>query len=178
MVESTTDMRPTRILVLALASLALAAPEALAAEARFGVRAGLTSDPDSIVIGGHVSIEGLLPDLEGLRLEPSLVVGFGDEELGFGADLDYTTLRIDGNLAYVLPIAEDRGIEIYPLAGVAFYRLSFRDCDDDLDGECDDSEVGLNLGGGISYRGFALDLVAGIGDIPELALTASYTFGR
>ena len=98
-----------------------------------------------------------------LRIEPSAEIGFGD-------DADFFTIRVNANFKYMVPLS--RNAAIYPLFGPSLYYFNFDNCS----GDCDDTDFGLNLGGGVDFSGFAFDLIAGISDVPDIAFVFSYTF--
>ncbi|GAB4519408.1 MAG: hypothetical protein Tsb0020_37990 [Haliangiales bacterium] len=163
-------MRHVKLVILAL-SITLVGPallDAAPAEAGptlFGIRGGFTDDPDSIFLGGHVAIHPRFAHR--LRIEPSM-------ELGFGDDVDFITLRATANFKFMFPVSRDAAF--FPLIGASFYYLSL---DDDIcSGDCDNSDVGLNLGGGFEYAGFGIELALGLPDenLPDFTVTFSYTF--
>ncbi len=134
-----------------------------AQQARFGLRGGVTDDPDSIFFGGHMAFHpGSLPNL---RIEPSLEMGLGDE-----GPFDYLTLRLNVNFKYAIPVGND--MAFFPLLGPAIYYINVDDCP----GDCDDTNFGINIGFGFAFSGFALELAVGVDDIPDITLTFSYTF--
>lgn len=148
-------------LILALAAPAVLDPAPAAAEPTlFGLRGGLTDDPDTVFLGGHVAFYPT--DLRRLRIEPSFELGFGEDAIDF-------TLRGNLNFKIMFPVSNDAAF--YPILGAYLYYLSFDDCDD-----CDDSEVGLNLGAGFSFSGFGIDFAVGLPDYPDFTFTLSYTF--
>lgn len=133
---------------------------AWAGPSAFGIRGGLTDDPDTVFMGGHIAIHP--SRAMNLRIEPSA-------ELGIGEDADLLTLRINANFKYMIPLSRDAAV--YPLFGPSLVYYTLDDCSG-----CNATEVGLNLGGGFAFSGFAFDLILGFADIPDLALTFSYTF--
>ncbi len=150
--------------VLGLALFLLTPAPARAFGASGGIRMGITDDPDSFFFGGHASIApGRIP----LRIEPSLELGIGDWE----DDMDYFTIRFNGNVKYLLPLGSYR-TAFYPIFGLAVYYFNW---DNDY-GDDDHTEVGVNLGAGFQLYGFLFDLVVGIADIPDITFTFGYTF--
>jgi hypothetical protein len=151
------------IFVLGALSLALCAVTSTASAGgnHVGVRGGVTDDPESVFFGLHL-LAG--PHGRGLRIEPSL-------ELGFGDDFDFFTVRANGNFKYAIPIGQRRGgAYLYPLFGPSLYYFNLDDCSGD---RCDDTEIGINVGMGLEISALFFDIAAGIGDIPEL----TFTFG-
>lgn len=150
-------------LILALAAPAVLDPAPAAAEPTlFGLRGGLTDDPETVFLGGHIAFYP--SDLRRLRIEPSIEVGFGDE------GIDYT-LRGNLNFKIMFPLSQD--VAFYPLIGAYFYHYAF-DC-----GGCSndsDTDAGISLGAGFGFSGFGIDFSFGLPDLPDLTLTLSYTF--
>lgn len=153
----------TLFLVLAAAGpVVLDAKPAAAEPTLFGIRAGLTDDPDTIFFGGHVAFYP--SGMRRLRFEPSM-------ELGLGDDADLLSLRANANFKFIFPISREAAF--YPIIGPYLYYLSY-DCGPNCDG--DDTEFGINLGLGFTFSGFGIDFVVGLPDYPDLTLTFSYTF--
>ncbi len=147
-------------LILALAAPAVLDPAPAAAEPTlFGLRGGLTDDPDTVFLGGHLAFYPT--DLRRLRIEPSV-------ELGFGDPVDFT---LRGNLNFKIMFPVSRDAAFYPIIGAYLYYMSFDDCDG-----CDDTDPGLNLGLGFSFSGIGIDFTVGLPDRPDLTFTLSYTF--
>lgn len=148
-------------LILALAAPAVLDPAPAAAEPTlFGLRGGLTDDPDTVFLGGHLAFYPT--DLRRLRIEPSFELGFGEDAIDF-------TLRGNLNFKVMFPVSRDAAF--YPILGAYLYYLSFDDCD-----SCDDTEFGVNLGLGFAFSGIGLDLTFGLPDYPDITFTLSYTF--
>ncbi|ACY17747.1 hypothetical protein [Haliangium ochraceum] len=154
-------MRRTRLFLLVL-MVGLVAPALLEqsqAEAQptlFGIRGGFTDDPDSIFFGGHLAIHPQA--LRRLRIEPSLELGLND---------DLFALRVNGNFKVMFPVG--RSVALYPVFGPYLYYASF-------DGGGDDTEFGLNLGGGVEISGFGFEVSAGLPDYPDFTFTVMYSF--
>lgn len=150
-------------LILALAAPAVLDPAPAAAEPTlFGLRGGLTDDPDTVFLGGHVAFYP--SDLRRLRIEPSFELGFGDDDLDFA-------LRGNLNFKILFPVSRDAAF--YPILGAYLYYADFGDCDG-----CDDTEFGVNLGAGFAFSGFGFDLTFGLptDSYPDITFTLSYTF--
>jgi hypothetical protein len=155
----------TRTLALsaALAAFLALSATAQAAPPGFGIRGGLSEDPDTIFFGGHVGFDVIVPQL---RLEPSAVLGLGLED-----GVDYFTLWFNLNGKYRFPLPN--GMFIYPLLGLSIMYINV-DCEG-FRGDCDDTELGLNLGGGIEFGQFFVDLHLTT-DYPDFAVLLGYTF--
>ena len=149
------------LILLVIGPAVLDARPATAGPTAFGLRGGITDDPDTAFFGAHMATH---PDsLWRLRIEPSL-------ELGFGDDADILTLRGNLNFKIMFPVSHDAAF--YPILGPYLYYASY-DCDP---GDCDDTEFGVNLGLGFAFSGFGLDLVFSVPDAPDITFTLSYTF--
>ena len=140
-----------------------------AADIDFGVRAGLSSDLDDFHFGAHLLMNEVFNQVHALVLETAATVGVGDTELS-----DYWTIRINGNLEYEF-VVSDSGIMLFPLAGLGIYFVNFDSCEP-FDCDTTETELGLNIGGGVRYKKVAVEMILGLGDLPDFALTGSYTF--
>lgn len=136
----------------------LCVPNPAHADFRFGVRGGLSSNPDQLVLGGSAWFYGLAPRLV---IDGNLLLGVGD---------NVTSVRINGDFKYLIPAG---AVLLYPTLGpsLQFFRA---DCPTGFD--CSGSEVGINFGGGVALQRFAFDLQLGLGDISEITMTATYFF--
>ncbi len=143
-------------LSLAAASTAEASP--------FGVRLGITDDPDTI-FGGFV---WEVP-ITGARSGPFVVEPGLDVGIGLDNPVDFT-IAGTAHFKYLIPIGR-QGSFAYPLFGPMLYYVNYdNDRRDD-----DDFEVGVNIGGGIRFDRYEIDLWFGITDhIPDLAF--AFTF--
>ena len=128
----------------------------------WGIRGGITDDPDSFFFGGHASFG--MSRVRHLRIEPSLEFGIGDE------GVDFFTLRGNVHFKYLFVIG--RGAALYPLFGPSLYWIHIDDCN----GDCSELEVGMNLGFGFSYVDLFFEFALGVADVPDITLTVGYTF--
>lgn len=133
----------------------------------WGVRAGLTVDPDQIHVGGHADLG---PIAERVSLIPSAEVGFGDHLTVFALNFE-AAYRFETNWEAWSPYAGG-GLGIF-----------FVDYDSDtLQGD-GDTEVGPSILGGIE-RGmssggrFFIETKVGLNNAPDLKFTVGWTFGR
>lgn len=132
------------------------------AQAAFGVRTGLTDDPDSFFFGGHMAFHPRALRL--FRIEPSLELGIGD--IG---NVDFLSMRFNLNLKYAIPVSPEAAF--FPLFGPSIYYINIDDPVDDSE-----TELGVNLGFGFAYAGFSFELAFGAADIPDITFTFTYTF--
>ena len=150
-------MSKLRLTVIAcLASACLLAAEPAHAQGGFGLRTGISVDPDQFFVGAHVDVG---PLLKRLWFRPNLEVGFGN---------DVTLLSINAELAYWIPsqgawrpyVGGGPGLNVY-----------------DRDGSDSETKAGLNLMLGVAHRGgFFVEVKAGVFDSPELKFGFGYSF--
>jgi len=161
-----------------LVSLLAAGSPALADPMRvngWGVRGGLSSDPDQLVLGVHM---GLSEPAENLRLVPNVDIGFGD---------DLTVFTINGDVVYDVPVEDAGAFYFGGSLGLVHWRaddITYRDNNHVItrDGH-DDTDLGLAAIIGwtmpVSGNPVRLDLKLGITDeYPELKFLVTYTFLR
>lgn len=150
-----------------LASLLLAATPTLA-QSDWGLRGGLTIDPDQVHVGVHVNAGEIFND--GYFL-PNVEVGFGDHG---------TLIALNPELVYRFdrPSRSRWGFYIGGGLGINIYDWDDgpRDYRDDTD-----TELGLNILGGMSRarRGGGdvfLELKLGVADSPEAKVTVGIGF--
>lgn len=134
-------MKRAWVLTVAVAALVAAAP----AFAGPGIHAGLTLDPDDVLIGFHFQSR---PVAENLVFVPSVEAGFGDATMIAGnADLHYI-FKTDSDLA--------------PYAGGGITLNWF-----DFDGGSETDFGGSILGGIQLNPKLFLEAKIGLGDVPD-----------
>ncbi len=151
-----------------IAALLLAATPALALS-DWGLRGGLTIDPDQVHVGAHVNVGEIFND--GYFL-PNVEVGFGDHG---------TLIALNPELVYRFDRRTRSPWGFYIGGGLG---INIYDWDDDGPrGYHDDTdtELGLNLLGGMSRarRGggdLFLELKLGVADSPEAKFTVGIGF--
>lgn len=159
---------PKRLLTLVIWAAMLAPGVALAQSppTAFGPRVGLSIDPDQLVLGGHVVVGDLAPDV---TFNPSIEFGFGD-------DATVIALNIDGQYHFRV-----RGSAWRPYAGFGL-GINFIEIDVPSPfNDVSDTEVGANLivGAGVPTRSnnrFFSEIRFGLGDIPDLKIIAGWMF--
>jgi hypothetical protein len=126
-----------------------------AAAQGFGVRGGLSIDPDQLFVGGHYETEAIV---DRVHFKPNIEIGFGD-------DLTLMGLNFEG--VYKFP---DQGNwAVYAGGGPALNIAWF---DDDSD-----SAAGANFLVGIETdRGLAFEVKFGVADSPTVKFSVGYTF--
>ena len=158
-----------RLLVVgALVLLPVAAHAASPVATAFGPRAGVSIDPDQLVVGGQLSLQEFAPDWS---FDPSLELGVGDHLTVIAFNLDaYYHLRLAGS-------------DWRPYLGAGL-GVDFLSWDEPL-GKRDDSdtEIGLNAVAGFTIPAgpgdhWFTELRFGIGNIPTLKFVGGFNFGR
>jgi len=141
--------------VLAVLMLGLMSSSALAQQ--FGVRAGVSGNPDQFYIGAHVDAG---PVAEKLRFKPNL-------EVGIGSDTTVTAINLE--FVYPVQLNNSREWSLYPGIGPAFNIYNFNN-NTDLRG-------GLNILLGLAHEdGFFAELKVGAIDSPDIKFGVGYTF--
>lgn len=132
----------------------------------WGLRAGLTDDPDQGVGGVHFNFGEFVPNL---RFQPDIQLGVGD---------DYTT--IFGTAPVYYRFDTDAPFTPYAGGGVSF---GWVDRDLPSGSKADDSEfeVGGKLTGGLEWslannRAFFVELSLGVGDVHDVYIIAGWSF--
>lgn len=155
-------MKRTILLALAFACLSILLIRPAEAQSdigvrRFGIRGGLTVDPDQGHLGVHLNA-GEFTD--NLRFQPSFELGFGDDRIVAAINLD------------ALYTFEPRPIVPYLGAGLGVAVTDRDERDTDVD-------AGLNIVGGFEFGDtskYLLEARVGIGDIPEFKVTIGLNF--
>lgn len=147
--------------LVALAALA-ATPSPVAAQvgSGFGVRAGVSADPDQFHFGAHYDTG---PLFDHLSFRPNLEVGLGD---------DVTTIAANFEFAYWIPIKR-KPWAVYVGGGPALVVYSY----DHDHGNDTETEPGFNLLVGIAHsKGFFAEAKLGLIDSPEAKFTVGYSW--
>jgi hypothetical protein len=158
-------MNRTAWLIL-VPTLLLAA--AASADTAWGLRGGVTFDPDQVHVGAHLNAGELFDN--GYFL-PNIEVGFGD-----GA----TLIALNPELVYRFDHRTKSSWGFYAGAGLAINIYSWDGGDDH--GDDSNTELGMNILGGMN-RGLSsgnelfLELKLGVVDSPDAKITVGITFG-
>ncbi len=147
----------------------LVAPTAAAAQVQVGPVAGFHDDFD-FGIGGFVGIP--VPSLdENLSIIPSFVYFFPDPD-------NLSVWEINGDVVYSFEVSDETPVLPFAFAGLNITRASV-----DLGGtfgSVSNSEVGLNLGGGIRFRAQSVNPFAGakftLGDVDGFVIFGGIGF--
>ena len=128
----------------------------------YGARIGISINPDQVTLGGYGTIPDLAPNL---IFRPSGDVGFGNDVL---------TLVGNADVLYIFNNVTGRSV---PFFGGGLAILWF-----DPDNRGSDTEVGLNIVGGVElemqgYKTGVLELRIGLDDqIPDFKITYGFGF--
>ena len=150
-----------------LAVLIVLAAAQSAAAGYWGLRGGITFDPDQVHVGAHLDAGELFRDG---HFVPNVEIGFGD---------NVTLVALNPELVYRFPQRSNTPWGFYVGGGLG---INFISWDDDLPRRDDsDTELGLNLLGGMTRRlssgnGFFLELKLGVADSPDAKITAGLNF--
>lgn len=149
-----------RLLLSMMLIVAFAAPAY--AQTQFGVRAGVSADPDQFFFGAHFETE---PLLERLTFRPNVEIGIGD---------DLTLIALNIEFVYSIPL-DNAPWRVYFGGGPAANIYSH----DDDNGRGDDEGVegGFNVLVGLQHRrGLFTELKVGALDSPSVKFTVGYAF--
>ena len=137
--------------VLAVALIvAFAVPAA--AQRQFGIRAGVSADPDQFFFGGHFETE---PIVDRLTFRPNVEIGLGD---------DVTLVAFNIEFVYSIPL-RGHPWRVYFGGGPA---LNLYD---------GDAEGGFNVLVGLQHRrGLFTEFKVGAIDSPDVKFTVGYVF--
>jgi hypothetical protein len=149
----------TKLLPIALLTLALVGLAAPAHAQGVGVRAGASVDPDQFYFGGHFETPALV---DRVHLRPNLEIGVGD---------NVTLVAVNIEAVYKYPLSGSA----WTLYGGGGPAINFYNFDDDGS----DTEAGFNFVGGLEHdRGLFFEIKLGAGDSPDLKFGIGYSFGR
>jgi hypothetical protein len=123
----------------------------------YGLRAGVSADPDHFVVGGHIETK---PLLKNLTFRPNLEAGFGD---------DSTLIAINFEFAYRIDI-DKKPWWLYIVAGPAAVWSHVDQGDSDFGG-------GFNVGFGVQHnKGLFAEIKVGAIDSPDFKFMVGYAF--
>lgn len=164
-----TTSRNTRLiswLFVIVGTLILFAPPA-AAQGAFGIKAGVSAEPDQFYVGGQFESD---PITDQLRFRPTIEIGVGDNR---------TVIAVNVEFAYAVPLRNNPW-RVFFGAGPAFNVISV---DDPGNGRAtrDDTktEGGFNILVGLAHRdGLFAEFKVGALGSPDIKFAVGYSFGR
>ncbi len=154
------NVRVALCALFVVCSSTLLIPQTAEAQGRFGVRAGVSADPDQFYIGAHGESDPLIHQV---RFRPNVEAGFGDNR---------TVLALNGE--FIRRFGLDAGYAAVVGAGPAIVIRTF-----DLPMGRDDTDVGpgFNFLVGLDFpQDFGVELKVGVIDSPQVKFGVSYTF--
>jgi hypothetical protein len=123
----------------------------------FGVRGGISANPDQVFFGAHVES---LPIVDRVHLRPNIELGFGD---------DVTLFAVNLEAIYKWPLTAPW--TVYAGAGPAINIVK-------APGETD-AEAGINFLGGLEHKkGWFVEAKVGAVESTDLKIMFGYTFRR
>ncbi len=152
-----------------VAVASLFAASAASADTAWGLRGGMTFDPDQVHVGAHLEAGELFT--QGYFV-PNVEIGFGD---------DITTIAINPELIYRFLKRTRSDWGFYIGAGLGINHYSW-DTPEGFNGDDSDTELGMNILGGMSRKlgsgnEFLVELKLGVTDeMPDAKVTAGLTF--
>ena len=160
------------------------------------VQAALDRDTDSFGLGVELACK---QHHGGVCVSPGIEFGLGSEELyspGFGDfefaaqravastavqtalsdhTLDYTVLQLKAQGRYGFVVGGDSAFTVSPIAGPRIYRFAYKDCPFAFD--CSETLIVLDVGVGLQYKNFGVDIFTGIGG-PNFMTRFKYLFAH
>ena len=147
-------IRYTVVLSVLLGLVILSSTPAAAQDA--GIRAGISVDPDQFYFGGHLETS---PLIDRLHFRPNVEVGFGDDLVLIGA-----------NMEFVYKFPRRGGWGIYAGAGPALNVFMF-------DNDDTETDAGFNILLGVeNARGLFFEFKVGAIDSPDFKFGVGWTF--
>jgi hypothetical protein len=130
----------------------LAAPTAVQAQLEAGPMLGYHTDFEDIGVGGFIAIP--VPQLNpNIAIVPNLFWYFPD---------DGTLFEVNGDVVYNFPVSADSPVIPWAFAGLNILRFSYDYNIPGLgSGSVSNTDVGLNLGGGVNFPAGSLNPFAG-----------------
>jgi hypothetical protein len=139
----------------------------------WGLRGGVSSDPDQIFVGGQLDLGEFVPNL---RFKPNATIGFGD---------DITLVSLNPDISYAFPMENLGAIYVGGLLTFEWWKvdvsqevkhlaeLAGTSVDDT------DTDVGVHVFGGLELESMPLffELNVGLSDeAPDLKAAVGYSF--
>ena len=153
--------RRWRVVTGAVLAVCLWAAPALAQGRQWGVRAGVSADPEQFFVGGHYETK---PLVERLTFKPNLELGFDDESI---------LAAINFEFAWTMPIS-GKPFSVYFGGGPAVNIFNF---DDPPAADSDNVGPGFNFMGGLQLnQGLFFEVKFGVLDSPDFKFTVGYSF--
>jgi hypothetical protein len=155
------SIRTVIAIAAGVGAFVVAQPAAAQSLEEYGVRAGVSVDPDQFYFGGHVQTE---PLIDRLHFRPNVEIGVGDHTTLIGFNVEF---------AYFFPTRSPW--QLYAGGGPALNVINV-----DLDPDDDTrSEAGLNVLVGVQHsKGLFFEFKVGAFDSPEFKFGVGYSWKR
>ncbi len=128
-----------------------------------GVRLGLTDDVDTLFGGLQWRVPIAKSGKGSFIVQPGVDLGLGlDDPINF-------MIRGTAHFGYLFPVSED--VSLYPLLGPTLVLYNR----DDQNGSDNNTELGVDIGLGVQFQQFALELWLALSDdIPDVTVAVSF----
>ena len=165
--RSSPRRRRLRVCVAAVAVAGLSVvPTAHADQHGFGLRGGVSADPDQFVVGIQYDTG---PLFDRLTFRPNADIGFGD---------DLTLVSLNFEVAYWIPL-KGKPWSFFVGGGPAMNLYNFEGEGRGPEGDDTDVEPGFNIMFGVAHAdGLFFELKVGAIDSPDFKAIVGYSFGR
>jgi hypothetical protein len=134
----------------------------------WGLRAGLTGDPDQFIVGGQLQLGEFI---ENLRFEPNATIGFGDHR---------TLIALSPDVFYTFPVEGLGDLYAGGLLTFEWVKLDLHPARDIYGHRFDDTDtdLGIHLLGGLELASTPMffELNLGLDDAPDVKLAVGYNF--
>ena len=153
--------RRWRVLIGAILAVGLWATPALAQGRQWGVRGGVSADPDQFFVGGHYETK---PLVDKLTFKPNIEIGFDDNSVLAALNFEF---------AYTIPV-RNKPFSVYFGGGPS---VNIFNHDDDGQGDGDNVGPGFNFLLGLQLnQGLFFEVKLGVIDSPDFKFTVGYSF--
>ncbi len=131
----------------------------------WGVRGGVSVDPDQFFVGAHLDLGEFTKNLSFM---PNATIGFGD---------DMTLVSINPDVSYHFPVPDLGSLYVGGLLDFQWWKIDVPEVLKPYVDETD-TDVGFHIQGGLELTSTPLlfELNVGIEDAPDLKAAVGYTF--
>jgi hypothetical protein len=145
----------------AILAASLWATPALAQGRQWGVRGGVSADPDQFFVGGHYETK---PLIEKLTFKPNIEIGFDDNSVLAALNFEF---------AWTIPV-KNKPFAVYFGGGPS---VNIFNRDDEGEGDGDNVGPGFNFLAGLQLKqGLFFEIKLGVIDSPDFKFTVGYSF--
>lgn len=153
--------RRWRVVTGAVLAVCVWAAPAMAQGRQWGVRGGVSADPDQFFVGGHYETR---PLVDKLTFKPNIEIGFDDDSMLAALNFEF---------AYTIPV-RNKPFSVYFGGGPS---VNIFNRDDDGQGDDDNVGPGFNFLLGLQLnQGLFFEVKLGVIDSPDFKFTVGYSF--